>query len=135
MKRIAIVLCLLVVLGGFLRAQSQTGNESSLFVKTIYVERVYPHQLGYMVTYVGSDLQLQRLYIPIEWFGNAAGKAEIVYGTDRAFPYLDIYWEDGEFSHLRLYVQRSLDHITWGAISQTEDWSDEFEVDGLELHL
>ena len=134
-KRIALIVCFVVVLTGVTVAQDGNWNESNLFVKTLYLERVYPHQLGYMATYVGADLRLQRLFMPIEWFGVAAGRAEIVYGSERSYPYVDIYWEDGEFSHVRLHVHTSLNHISWGAIDQTEDWSDDFAVDGLELRL
>lgn len=133
MKRIAFVaLVALVFVGG---AAAQEFNESPLFVKTIYLEKVYPHQLGYMVTYVNNSLELRSLYIPMDWFGVAAGKAELVYGSDRAFPYMHIYWEDGEFSHLRLYVKQNLRDVSWGAIDQTEDLTDEFDVDTLELRL
>lgn len=133
MKRIAIVALLgLLVVGS---AAAQNANESELFVKTIYVEKVYPHQLGYMVSYVTTDLRLEQVFLPIEWFGVAAGRAKIIYGHDKAFPYMDVYWENGEFSHLRLYVKENLRDLSWGAIDQTEDYTDEFAVDTLELNL
>ena len=132
-KRIALGLCMVILVASI--AAAQTDNESDLFVKTIYLERVYPHQLGYMVTYLGQNLRLQRLYIPMDWFGIAAGRARLIYGTDRAYPYMDVFWENGEFSHLRLYVVRDLRDMSWGAIDQTEDLSEEFAVESLELRL
>jgi hypothetical protein len=48
---------------------------------------------------------------------------------------MDIFWENGEFSHLRLYVVRDLRDMSWGAIDQTEDLSEEFAVETLELRL
>jgi hypothetical protein len=71
----------------------------------------------------------------MEWFSSSAGKGEVITlpkGT--VWPSLTIYYKDGEFDHVRLYVHRSPSHQTWGTIPQTVNIDDRFEnVEDLEL--
>ncbi|SIP96502.1 hypothetical protein SAMN05920897_1027 [Alkalispirochaeta americana] len=110
-------------------AQDQGGADSSLLAMTVQVQRVYPHRLGYKVIYSRSDLYPGVVYMPGRWFTEAAGKAEIIYTSHPSAPYLTVFYRNGEVSHLRLVVQSSRTHRTWGALPSSQDPRDAFESD------
>ena len=104
------------------------------------VIRIYNHSLGYKVVYVKSDASLHVIYLPKEWFLVAAQtgvepKAEIIAGRDSSYPYFSVFWEDGKFSHIRLYLNRDLRHESWGDMDTTQDLTEEFTVETLNLEL
>ena len=109
-------------------------NDSDFYYKNISLEKIYPYRNGYVVQY-RSGLRMARAYLPIEWFSSSAGKGEIITlpkGT--VWPSLSVYYKDGEFSHVRLYVHRSPSHQTWGTIPQTANIDDRFEnVENLDI--
>lgn len=106
---------------------------SDLYVKTVYVTKVYAHEKGYKVLYVKSNLDIGEAYIPLSWV--AEKKAIIVPGNDPAFPYMSIYWKQGEFFKVILYVPDRPDHPSWGIIPRTEDVTALFEVDTLQIEF
>lgn len=126
MKRIALVLLVLIACTLALGAQ-----ESALYVKTLYIEQVYPHELGYKIDYRRSNsMMLASTYLPIEWFeGGPDSIAKVVYANDNSVPFLNVYWREGEFDHLVLYVHSSYNHLSWGSLPKTEDVASRFDVD------
>jgi hypothetical protein len=67
-------------------------------------------------------------YLPMEWFTASAGKGEVVnLPQGPSWPSLSVYYKDGEFSYVKLYVHRSPSHQTWGVIPQTVNIDDRFE--------
>lgn len=63
----------------------------------------------------------------------AGGKGVIVKGMDPAYPYFSIFWKQGEFHSVKLYVHRDLQHESWGTLRLVPDISDKFDIDSLEL--
>ena len=113
---------------------------SDYYVKTIPIVRVYDHNLGYKIIYMKSNFDFHVLYIPKEWFEVAAmtgedPKAELVSGIDSSYPYFSVFWENGEFSHLRLYLNSNLMDETWGDIDPIVDLTEKFKVETLKLEL
>ena len=113
---------------------------SRYYVKTVPVIRVYNHALGYRVVYMKSDLTLHVIYLPKEWFKVLAQtgkepKAELISGRDSSYPYFSVFWEDGEFSHIRLYLQNDLMHPSWGDMDPSVDLTGKFNVETLKLEL
>ena len=113
---------------------------SGYYVKTVPVIRVYNHALGYRVVYMKSDLTLHVIYLPKEWFKVLAQtgkepKAELISGRDSSYPYFSVFWEDGEFSHIRLYLQNDLMHSSWGDLDSSMDLTEKFKVETLKLEL
>ena len=104
-----------------------------MFVKTMPITRIYTHRLGFKVVYLKTDLDFGVFYVPLQWFDEAGGKGVIIHGVDAAFPYFSIFWKNGEFHSVKLYVKSNLDDETWGSISVTPDISTKFEVDSLDL--
>lgn len=130
-RRLIALALLLVTLGvGIVAAQEA---DRSIAAVTVYLTRVYPHRLGYRVVYPRTDLYPTEAYLPSRWFTDAAGKAEIIYVADRSAPYMIVYYRGGEFSHVRLFVQRNMAHRTWGALPGDVDYSDAFSVETLDI--
>ncbi len=107
-------------------------EESDMFVKSTPVVRVYTHRDGYKVVYEKNDLGVGVVYLPIDWF-NSGGKGEVIYGTPPTVPYMSVFWADGKFSHIRLYVDRNMSGSSWGIIDQSENVADKFNIDTLEI--
>jgi hypothetical protein len=102
-------------------------NESDMFYLNIPIEKIYPYQKGYVIVYRNNN-QLAETYIPIEWFSGPEGKADIIrLGSGKRWPYLTVFYQSGEFSHLRLYVRRETSHETWGSIPSGVNIDDRFE--------
>lgn len=134
-KTILIGLALLFFAGFYAYAQDKEIEETNMFVKTMPITRIYTHKLGYKVLYLKNDLNFGEFYIPLKWFDVAGNKGVIIRGSDPSYPYFSIFWKDGEFHSVKLYVKRDLRHESWGALTLLPDISEKFEVDELELEF
>ena len=129
MKRAVVVLLFLLVAGSILFAQQ---SATKVFVKTLPIAKILSHQYGYKVVYRTSDMRFGSLYIPHTWFV-AGGKGEIIWGKDRTYPYLSVFYRDGKFDFIRLYVEESVQAPSWGVLRSTEAFAQKFEVDTIEI--
>jgi len=127
MKKLIVVFIFLAVISPVF-SQNNSGNSTSdIYYVNISVERVYPTSKGYLVQYRKGN-SITTIGLPGEWFSSAAGKAEILQlPRGRNWPTMSVFYRDGEFSHLRLYVHRSKGHQTWGSVPQSADVSRYFE--------
>lgn len=129
-KGTLLVLCIFLGLGIGLFAL-----DSEYYARTLYIEKVYPHQLGYKVLYTTSKLDIAEAYIPHKWFSQSASKdgklakGEVQWGDDPSYPYMIIFWKNGKFSHLRLFLKKNMHDITWGSLNPTEDLTDKFNIE------
>ncbi len=126
-RKILLVLVLILVVSPVvLLAEAEL---SSLYPKTALISKIYPHKDGYKVVYVKSDMTLGVFYVPIEWFQEAGGKAEIMYGNDKSLPYFTAFYkhEEGTFDHIRLHVYENYNNITWGSFDKSAEVADRFE--------
>jgi hypothetical protein len=74
--------------------------------------------------------------IPNEWFTSAERKAEIVKLPRGAnWPYLTVFYRNGEFSHVRLYVHALRTHSTWSVLPNNIDIESYFNQETLVLEL
>lgn len=134
LRSVLAILCFLVVAAPTAFAQDQNSEEETdLVAATVYVQRVYPHSLGYKVIYTRSDLYPAEVYLPGRWFTNAEGKGSIQRSQHPSVPYMTVFYENGEFSHVRLFVHENPTHRSWGALPGGEDLSDEFAIETLEI--
>jgi len=102
---------------------SANRNENFYYIN-VSVERIYPSKDGYVIQYLCPTSTIATLGIPNEWFANAAGKAEIVklpFASD--WPTMTVFYVDGKFNHVRLYVHPEKSHATWGSLPQGSDVS------------
>ena len=120
---------LFVVLLGLIFSMTQsfaqnTFEESDFYYITVPVERIWLYREGYIVAYQ-RGFSLVRTHIPIEWF-TPAGKADLIMQrSGSSWPHLTLFYENGQFSHLRLYV-REHGHPTWGVVPFHVDLSTYF---------
>ncbi len=105
------------------------------YVRTVPLERVYTHSGGYKIVYSTSRLETAENYLPARWFEQAAGIGEIVYTDRRAAPFMQVYYYDGEFSHIRLFVRRNTAHPSWGLLPNRPEERERFDQVGDELQV
>jgi hypothetical protein len=92
------------------------------------IEKIFPYRRGYVVQYRKNLTSIGRVYLPVEWFTDAAGKGELIWlNPGRSWPSLSIYYQGGEFSHVRLYVRKDLTHESWGNVPQNVNIDSYFE--------
>ncbi len=125
MKKTLILALILAALAFGLYAEN---IESNLYYKTFPISMVSPAREGYRIVYMKSDMKYHVFYCPMEWFLGAASQGEIIYGDGDAFPYFTVYWKDGEFSHIKLYLHKSKLDPSWGDLPEGRDYSDKFNV-------
>ena len=128
MKRAVPILLLLLALGAF--AQEQ---DTKVYVKTVPILKILTCSAGYKVLYVKSDMQVGEIYLPLSWFGKAGGQAEIVFGKDPSYPYFSVFYKDGKFDFIRLYLIDDVKDLSWGILKKTEEELNRFKVDTLKI--
>ena len=130
MKRagIFIVVGLLLCVG--LPAFSQAQNyPKDAYVKTVPLMKVWMNQLGYVLQFFSSKSQVANIYVPITWFNKGSdSKADIIYGNDRSYPYCSIFWVDGKFDHIKIFVLNNYSSTTWGVVGTGLDMTSNFNV-------
>jgi len=102
--------------------------ESPMYAKAVPIQKITSHEKGYRVTYFTSHGDLKTIYIALEWFYQVSDyktsdgfvKAEIVRGNGASYPYMEIFWKDGKFHHLRLFVRSNYDDRSWGVVKNGE---------------
>ncbi|MDR1904690.1 MAG: hypothetical protein LBQ88_20690 [Treponema sp.] len=110
-------------------------NKSDFFYINVPIEKVYMHQKGYVVQYRAGTIQRNTVYIPIEWFREAGGKAQLInLPSGKSWPYLTVFTKGGQFNHLRLYI-KGVTHETWGSIPSNANIDDRFEVEEIKLEF
>ena len=126
MKKLIFVLIIMaLVLPVF--AQGNSRDESQMYYINIPVEKIYLSYEGYVVQYRKGINSIGTVGIPYEWFTEAASRAELMkLPPGKDWPSMSIFYREGEFSHVRLYIHRSRAHITWGVVPQGADVSRHF---------
>ena len=111
------------------QAYSSTNNPKDAYYKIVPMLKVWSHQLGYMVQFWTTKNQIAQMYIPLTWFNQGVNsKADIFYGNLPEIPYVVIYWVDGKFDHVNLYVRNDFNSLSWGVLNQAGDLSSQFNV-------
>lgn len=113
---------------------SQGTSQGSYYYVNVPIEKVYPHRLGYFILYRKSGIDLGQAYLPNQWFAHTAGKGEIVWlQSGSTWPYMSVYYKNGTFSHVRLFLARSFAHASWGTLPASANVDDKFNVEDLKL--
>jgi hypothetical protein len=133
MKRAIPVLLLLLLLLLALGAAFGQEQDAKVYVKTVPILKILSSSEGYKVLYVKSNMQVGEIYLPLSWFGKAGGQAEIVFGKDPSYPYFSVFYKDGKFDFIRLYVIDDVKDLSWGILKRTEEELNRFKVDTLQI--
>ena len=134
---IAVVLLAIFAAGMPVFAETREKKESEYYYVNISLEKIYPYRAGYIVQYRKGLNRVGRAYLPSEWFSSAAGKGELILlPRGGAWPSMSVYYKEGEFSHVRLYVHRHPGHATWGGVPQNVNLDSNFDnVETLRLEF
>jgi hypothetical protein len=113
------------------RMEDRWGKEniSELYYVNVPIEKVYPYRLGYVVLYRKGNNELGRAYLPYEWFRVGADqKAELIQlGDGKTWPCMSVFYKEGAFHAVRLYVSKRESHLTWGNIPSNVNLDDRFQ--------
>ena len=128
-KTITIFVLLLLFLAPALFAQ-QTATitaPAELYYVNVPIDRIFAYRIGYVVEYL-VGFERHRAYIPRDWFNVGPGSQGemIILRPGRAWPSMTIFYNRGEFSHVRLRV-RERSHSTWGNLPVGIDLDHLFE--------
>ncbi|MDR0321207.1 MAG: hypothetical protein LBI28_06865 [Treponema sp.] len=131
MKKLIIVLIFLALISPVFGQNNSSNDSSGMYYVNVPVERVYPSSEGYIVQYrTGSGAVVSTIGIPLSWFTDPSGAAELLrLPTAGDWPTMSVFYQDGKFSHVRLYVHRVKSHVTWGSIPVGTDLSRFFTAD------
>jgi len=100
-------------------------TDSPYYYVNVPIERVFSYRKGYVIDYQtgATGTRTARTYIPLEWFedgprvnGEPPKGELILMGSGSAWPYLTVFYKDGEFSHVRLYLRRDRGHASWAGV-------------------
>lgn len=124
MKRMTIIMILLLAMAVSAVAQ-QFENESEYYPKTLPIERISIHSLGYRIDYIKQDYTIGTFWAPVGWFRSAGTMGEIAY-IDSGYPYVSFFYKNGVLDHFRLYLIESMEHSSWDILDNATDYSDRF---------
>jgi hypothetical protein len=130
MKKLVIFAVFIAFIAGSLvfAQEDKHKHDSEYYYKNVTLEKIYPYDSGYVVQYRRGLNRLELAYLPLEWFTTTAGKGEIItLPRGQTWPSLTIYYKNGVFSHVRLYVHPQASHQTWGTIPQNANLDSRFE--------
>ena len=109
--------------------QTDTTYPKDVYYKVVPLMKVWSHQLGYVVQFFNSKSKVVDVYVPLTWFNKGINsKADIVYGNEPGYPYMSIFWADGKFDHVTLYVESDAHSSTWGVLTPAQDLTNQFNV-------
>jgi len=125
----AAIFVVLLAVGAPVFTQNQRDErDSEYYYINITLEKIFPHRDGYIVQYRKSYFKYGRAYLPAKWFVDADSTGEIVtLPPGKVWPSMTIYYKDGLFSHVRLYVHRLANHQTWGNVPQNVNLDGQFD--------
>jgi hypothetical protein len=126
MKRATLIALLVAIVACAIASET-----SAFYPVRLDVVKVYSHADGYRVIYRKGGASVADVYIPARWFVSG-GKAELVRGNDPSYPYMTVFYKNGSFDHLRLYVLADQNDSTWGLLSPA-DGAGKFNSDDLKL--
>jgi len=113
----------------FMLISSVFAQDNKFYYHNVSIEKIYATNTGYLIFY-RTHTGIEIIGVPYRWFNDSAGMADIVRlpgGTN--WPTMTVFYKEGEFSNLRLYVHRNKAHITWGSVPQGTDVSSHFPED------
>ena len=128
MKKLIVILLFLAVFSPLSVFAISEENSSDFYYVNVHLEKIYPTGQGYLLLYRKGINQIATVGIPNEWFTDAASKAELIHlPKGKNWPSVTVFYKNGEFSHIRVYVHPSRGHQTWGNAPQSADVSRYFQ--------
>jgi hypothetical protein len=131
---IAVVIALVTVVPVF--AQDVAARKSEQYYVNVPIERIYPYRKGYVVAYRDNIDDVLYTYIPYDWFTTIGGKGDIItLSSGTSWPYLAVFYKNGAFDHVRLYIRKESTHPSWGSVLRDVNIDDRFDPEAADLKL
>jgi hypothetical protein len=124
MKKLIVVLIFMAVISPVFAQNNTRDTSGEMYYHNVQIEKIYMSGPGYVVQYRKGVNEIGTIGVPYEWFTSADGNAEIMKlppGTN--WPSMSVFYKDGSFNYIRLYVHRSKGHPTWSIVPQGADVS------------
>jgi hypothetical protein len=111
--------------------EAESSSSTNYYYVNAPIQKIYPYRKGYVVTYRKGAIGSATTYLPLEWLEEESGEVSkldvILLGPGTQWPYLVVYYKDGELSHVRLYVRKERSHETWGDVPAGINIDDKFD--------
>jgi len=128
MKKLVIVLIFMAVISPVFSQDNVRDSSGNMHYFNVPIEKIYFAGEGYVIQYRKGINQVGTIGVPYDWFSAAGGKAEILkLPAGVNWPSMSVFYKDGAFSYVRLYVHRSKAHQTWSVVPQGADVSRHFK--------
>lgn len=111
-------------LGAEVFAQEQ--KDTTPYPMVIPIQKILAHSDGYRIIYKKGSVELRDVYVPMTWFV-AGGKAELVKGRGSEYPYMVVYYVEGKFHHVKLFVPADVNDDRWGVFPQSSAAAEKFK--------
>ncbi|MDR2446623.1 MAG: hypothetical protein LBD58_04975 [Treponema sp.] len=111
-------------------AQDAQDSSGDFYYVKVPIAKIYPYSKGYVVTYnVGTyGTELDTVYIPTSWFSTKDNKAVLIrMRATPVVPNITVYYRDGAFDHVKLYVRADYRDTSWGHMPLQANLDDRFE--------
>lgn len=123
------IILLMVLLSGATFTVFANTIESPLFYESLPIVKIYSMSEGYRIIYQSPDGTTHDLYVPISWFGTQSGKAILIAGSDLSYPYMSVFYLNGKFDYIKIYVKSSYNDPSWGILPPGFDAKGKFPTD------
>jgi hypothetical protein len=134
MKKLIILLIFIAVVTPVFAQANFTENPNA-YVFNFPIERIFPTNRGYVIQYRGQK-EIHTIGVPNDWFTGPTGKADkVVLPRGRNWPSMSVFFSDGDFSHVRIYVHAHRSHRTWMTVQQGTDVSRFFSDDSFDIRF
>ena len=109
--------------------------ESPLYAKSLPIAKITASAKGYKVIYLNGAGDPRVIYVPLDWFYQTTGfnteegfpKAQMSLGLDASYPYIQFYWKNGAFHHLKIYARTDKSDPSWGSVRVGDDDASHFD--------
>ncbi len=124
--------CLLIVLVCSVFAQEDDDPKVSIY--RIFLDRVYEHTKGYVVTYGDLHDYRNELALPISWFGSTYSSFAYIHTfAGNHSPFMELYFLDGELDKIHLYLPSNPLHSARRTLRNIPEIQNIFNVEPTDL--
>ncbi|MDR0707116.1 MAG: hypothetical protein LBF60_04480 [Treponema sp.] len=131
MKKLSFVILINMAFAALsLFAQDAQDSSGDFYYVKVPIAKIYSYSKGYVVTYnVGTyGTELDTVYIPTSWFSTKENKAVLIeMKATPVVPNITVYYRDGAFAHVKLYVKANYSDPSWGYMPLQVNLDDRFE--------
>lgn len=108
-------------------------TESEITYTNIPLYKIYNHQEGYVALYTKDGSTISKTYLPMSWIKSGSGKCRVIDLPKGLYPYMSVFYKNGEFQFVTLAVPKNPADPFWGVLPPDSDVSSKFDVETIVL--